>query len=76
MMESQTTAFFVFKGEDDRNVRTLWPGELPRLGELVQLNGRDTLWSVSEVKWLFNIEPKDQRFQRAVVITLEKVTLI
>lgn len=72
VVDSRTSVYFVFNGEGDRNVRTMWPGELPRVGEQVQLTGRDTIWIVSEVKWLFNIDPSNQRFQRAVVITLIK----
>lgn len=69
-----TTIFFAFIGEQDRNVRTNWPGELPRIGETVQLKGRDTIWKVSGLQWIFDIDPSEQRFQRAAVISLEKLT--
>jgi len=67
-----TTIFFAFIGEQDRNVQTNWPGELPRIGETVQLKGRNITWKVIGLQWIFDIEPKEKRFQRAAVITLEK----
>ena len=69
-----TSVFFAFIGEHDRNVRTNWPGELPRVGETVQLKGRDTIWKISGLQWIFDIDPSEQRFQRAAVISLEKLT--
>lgn len=69
-----TAVFFNFGGEQDRNVRTNWPGEIPRVGEMVQLKGRDTIWKIRELRWIFDIDPKEQRFQRAAVIHLEKIT--
>ncbi|MFA5052822.1 MAG: hypothetical protein WC565_02090 [Parcubacteria group bacterium] len=69
-----TAVFFSFTGEQDRNVRTNWPGELPRVGETVQLKGRDTIWKISGLQWIFDIDPSEQRFQRAAVISLEKLS--
>ncbi|MFA5054489.1 MAG: hypothetical protein WC565_10540 [Parcubacteria group bacterium] len=69
-----TSVAFVFTGEADRNIKTNWPGELPRAGELVQLRGRDTIWKVHSLQWIFDIDPSAGKFQRAAFITLEKLT--
>jgi hypothetical protein len=69
-----TTVLFVFIDEHDRNVRTNWPGELPRVGETVQLKGRDSIWKIVGLQWIFDIDPSGQRFQRAAVISLKNLT--
>lgn len=69
-----TSVAFAFIGESDRNIKTNWPGELPRVGELVQLRGRDTIWKVNSLQWLFDIDTNAGKFQQAAVITLEKLT--
>lgn len=69
-----TTVFFNFVGEQDRNVLTNWPGEIPRKGEFVTLKGRDANWIVTKVEWMFDIDKAKQRFDRAAMIEMEKVT--
>ena len=68
-----TPVAFVFEGDADRNVRTLWPGNLPRIGEHLKLKGRDIAWQVMDVEWFIDVMIKEQKLERMVVIKLEKV---
>lgn len=69
-----TPVIFMFKDEGDRNVRTNWPGVLPRIGEAVNIKGRDQRWVIRDLIWIFDIEQSIGKFQRALVISLEKVS--
>lgn len=68
-----TPVAFVFEGDSDRNLRTLWPGNLPRIGEHLKLKGRDIAWQVADVEWMIDVMVKEQRLERMVIIKLEKV---
>jgi len=65
-----TPVIFLFK--DDRNIRTNWPGVLPRVGEHVQLKGRDNKWIIKSSTWILDIDIAANKCERAVVIEVEK----
>lgn len=64
------SCFFEFKGYPDRNVKMIWPGELPRKGETLRLVGRDNIWNVTDVEWQINVEVKEGKCERGVIIRL------
>lgn len=63
---------FKFVGQEDKNISMVWPGQLPRLGDNLKLKGRDTVWVVTRVDWLLDIQFSKKTMDRGVMITLEE----
>jgi len=67
-----TACFFEFKDASDRNLKMIWPGSLPRKGETLKLAGRDIIWKIVDIEWQIQIEVKEGKCERGVIIRLEK----
>lgn len=72
VLDMGVKALIQFIGEEDRNMRMIWPGELPRKGEIFRLQGRPGTYFVDSVEWHINVNRQTKQLERGVHLIIRR----